>query len=124
MERLDKITLAQVSKLIDDNQLFSAELNLRLSFGITNKKFYGAIFDGEQKIFYKTYEGQHTHILIAQLHIDFNTHMKRVDIARKRVETLRLIEERKSIKEKEAEQAWQVELEERKKRFRQSGLLD
>lgn len=117
MERWDKVTMAQVSNLIEKNRAFSIELELRLSFGVTDKKFYGAIFNGDNQIFYKTYEGEHAHLLIAMIHTDFAEHLKKIDIARKRAESVRLQIELNAAREKEAEDKWHIELERRKAAF-------
>ena len=117
MERWDKITMQQVSNLIEKNKEFADKLQLRMAFGITNKKFFGAIYNNDLQIFYNTYEGQHTHILVAMVHIDFSEHLKKVDIARKRAESVRIQAELQAQREQAAEEAWQAELEKRKAKF-------
>jgi len=114
MERWDKITMEQVSKLIEANKYLALQLDVKLSFGVTNKKFYGAIFNADQQVFYKTYSGEYAHIIVAQIHIDLSEHLKKIDVARKRAESVRLQMERNAEREKMQEEAWQKEVERRK----------
>lgn len=76
-------SLAQLSQLINENAALAKVLNVKLTWGFTHGKIYGRILEENKKLFEKYYHGKHTHIHIAQMHLDFSQTLSRLSSQRR-----------------------------------------
>ena len=79
-----QLTLAQLSELITENTVSSNGLSVKLTWGFQDGKIYGRVFSSEVELLYeKFYKGKHTHVHLAQMHLDFSHYLTKLAISRR-----------------------------------------
>lgn len=67
-----EMRLKDLSVIIESNIEVSRRLHLTLHWGFVKEKIVSTIKFGEKIIHQKTYYGKHTHVHLAQMHLDWN----------------------------------------------------
>ncbi|MFC6095798.1 hypothetical protein ACFPVY_03995 [Flavobacterium qiangtangense] len=67
-----EMRLKDVSLMIESNIEVATRLRLTLHWGFVKEKIVASIRFGEKTIHQKTYYGKHTHVHLAQMHLDWN----------------------------------------------------
>lgn len=98
-----RITLEQVSRLIQQNLTRAKEVGLRIVWGYNKnvKAYYSRIYDGERICHEEYYSGKLTHLIIAELHDDLARNLLNVAQAKKRA--LYLKEKERELERREME---------------------
>lgn len=76
-------TLAQLSQLIDENLAAAKYLNVKLTWGFSNRRMYARIIDGDNLIYERYYQGQHTHVHLAHMHLHFSQRLSALTVQRR-----------------------------------------
>lgn len=76
------MTLSELTELIDRNLQLAAKLQLRLSAKVVNGFHTGIIFDGNTKVFEKSYNRRYHHLNSADMQGDFNIQLLKIQAQR------------------------------------------
>lgn len=72
---LKRITLLQLSQLIEINKSEGNSKGIKMSWGFKQSYIYAKLEKNGVVVFEQFYQGKHTHVHLAEMHIDFYNEM-------------------------------------------------
>jgi hypothetical protein len=113
-DRIEKVTLGSLCRVMDENEADAEGLGVRLAWGFKGSRVYGRIYKGKYLMQEKWYQGRRLPIHLAEMHDDFKRALEMMIHARRKAYQLAIETRMKQLatealdkqKELEREQRW------------------
>lgn len=104
----EKVTLASLTRVVQDNLAIAQGLGLRLSWGFDGTRIYARVYHGRYLCYEKYYNTGHVHMRLADMHNDWNQYLESAVHQRRKAFEISIDRKMKEL----AQQAREAEKEE------------